>query len=402
MAGEVPERFLTLPAPEAHGLFGILRHGFVNQDLQRRNIPHHPAEASLRLHIPQKVDVTAVIHVGGRELHLRHARGTGRGVSATSEPHHGRILVLLGTHRGLELRHLALRLVGRYIAAGTQPGLSQMVQGRPDKVTDDIRLLLHVLPVGIGLVGIGFGPYDHPVGEFCMVAFVKMAEVVVTAHIQMLESVLGIVPFQVDVSACNALGDQAGGIQLTDLVAELFADPGGILDAPVRDFIADAPKDDGRMVPVPQHHIGKVAFPAFNEELGVVVCILGLFPHVGELVHYQQAQFVAGFQEIAGRRVVGAADGIVAAFLELAHPAVFGRAVSGGSQQAVVVMDAAAPEKDRLTVDAETVLGVTRDGANAETLLVAVQEGAVLVFQLHTGGIEMGMLRVPEAGPLHL
>ena len=167
---------------------------------------------------------------------------------------------------------------------------------------------------------------------FPVIPFDIMGQVVVAGQVEVLEGLGGIVPLQVDIGARDALRHRACRVQCAHLGRQHLADAGGVRDAPVGDLVADAPHHDGRVVAVAHQHRGEVALPVVLEELRIIVDVLGLLPHVRKLIHHQQAQLVAGVQEIAGRRIMGAADGIEAGVLELANAAVFGRAESGRAE----------------------------------------------------------------------
>ena len=150
------------------------------------------------------------------------------------------------------------------------------------------------------------------------------------------------------------------------------------------------------MVAVAEHHRREIALPVVPEELCVVVHVLGQLPHIGEFVHHQQAQLVAGVQEMAGRRIVGAAHGVEAGVLELAHAAVFRRAVGLGAEQAVVMVHAASLEEQRFTVELKPFRGVDFNRTDAEAGLVAVEFHVIFRKQADFCGVKRRTVRRPE------
>ena len=117
---------------------------------------------------------------------------------------------------------------------------------------------------------------------------------------------------------CIRDSHQAGGIQGADEV-RLGLHPifrvGGAVG--LGDLVAEGPAVDAGVVPVPTDGGLDVPLPPVLEPQVVVVAVLANAPAVEELVDDVDAQLVAGVQLRLGGRVVGGADGIVAAFPQL-------------------------------------------------------------------------------------
>ena len=133
----------------------------------------------------------------------------------------------------------------------------------------------------------------------------------------------------------------------------------------------------------------------------VVSGVFGVGPHVAELVHHQDAQAVAAIQQGLAGGVVGGADGVEAGLLQAAYPELLGVGQSGGADDAVIVVDAGAPELGLHAVDAQAATGVGGDGADAEGALGPVQLGAVFGEGGHPA-VEAGAVRAPEGGGVHI
>lgn len=179
-------------------------------------------------------------------------------------------------------------------------------------------------------------------------------------------------------------GDGAGGVE----VADRFDEKRGDFSA---GFISNRVNDDGGVVAVPDDPGGEVFFPMLVEEAGAVV-VGGFFdPAVEDLVHDEEAEFVAEIVEVVWEGVMGGADGIAAHVLEeLEFPAEeVGRPCAADGATFPVFADA---EKfGDLAIEVEAGGGVPLDGADAEA-------GAELVGFAEAGdeGIESGSFDAPE------
>ena len=86
---------------------------------------------------------------------------------------------------------------------------------------------------------------------------------------------------------------------------------------------------------------------------------------VAVLVHDQHAQAVAGVEELGGGRVVRAAVGVGAHFLQPAHAEIPERVRHGDADPGVVLVVADALELERLVVEEKALVGVEADRAEA-------------------------------------
>ena len=86
--------------------------------------------------------------------------------------------------------------------------------------------------------------------------------------------------------------------EVKDEVGLLERERVGLGVAPLlKHLVADAPYDDGGMVAVAHHEVAQVFLMPFGEITGIVVGGLLLAPHVECLVHHEQAERVAKFEQ---------------------------------------------------------------------------------------------------------
>ena len=157
------------------------------------------------------------------------------------------------------------------------------------------------------------------------------------------------------------------------------------------------------MVVVAGNHILKVFFPALLK--GDVQAKAGAAhnPLVKGFLHNQHTQLIAGVQERRAKGVVRGADGIKAAFLHQANPAALGGGMVSRTENAQVMVDAAALHRAGLTVQQQTGLAAYLNRADANALLCRV--GGAVGGDVHAQGVEGGRFRRPRrnavGGKLH-
>ena len=149
------------------------------------------------------------------------------------------------------------------------------------------------------------------------------------------------------------------------------------------------------MVAVAENHVGNIPLPPIVEpEVVIVLTALESPPAVEGLVHDDHTDLVADLQQVEGGGIVGDADGVEARFLEPRELTAAGGGVVGRAQHAVIVVDTAAAELDRLAVDLQAVVHICGNGTHAEAGLVSVHLGAVLKDH-GAEVVEVGVLGVP-------
>ncbi len=128
--------------------------------------------------------------------------------------------------------------------------------------------------------------------------------------------------------------------------------------ADLRNFVAGAVEHHAGVVVVLGHHLSRRVLPELGEIQAEVVGVLGLVPHIRQLVHHQNTHVITGFQQGRPRRMVGAANGVEARLLQLFHAETLGLVEVRAADNAVVVMNAGSPELHGLAVDAKPLAGV--------------------------------------------
>ena len=132
----------------------------------------------------------------------------------------------------------------------------------------------------------------------------------------------------------------------------------------------------------------------------VVVDGLLFVPHIEGLVQQQHTQPVADLHQRQRRGIVGHPQCVEAGLLQQPDLPLLGRREGSCAQNAVVVVDAAAPELHGLAVEPEAVDGVGGNGADAEGSLRRVGDRAV-------GGdggpqpVQVGIFRAPQGRVFH-
>ena len=105
------------------------------------------------------------------------------------------------------------------------------------------------------------------------------------------------------------------------------------------------------MVHVFFHHPSQILPMIFFKIPRVIPFGFGDIPLVKRFIHHIQAQFVAGVQKRGGAGIVRAADSIISRFFQNTYLPILRVGKSAGPQQTVIVVDTAAPQFDRGSVD---------------------------------------------------
>ena len=129
--------------------------------------------------------------------------------------------------------------------------------------------------------------------------------------------------------------------------------------------------------------------------------VFGRDVEVARFVHDEHSQSVAYVEKLLGWRVVGAADGIDAHFLELAHAELPKGGRHGDADSRVVLMVADALDFQRLVVEIKTRGGIEAQGAESTRCDHAV-ENTVALFDHGLHRIHGGRIHRPEARVLDL
>ena len=183
-------------------------------------------------------------------------------------------------------------------------------------------------------------------------------------------------------------GDGAGGVEIADGFDEVRGDFSA-------GFISYGVDDDAGMIAVANDPGGEVFFPMLMEEAGAVVVGGFLDPAVEDLIHDEDAEFVALVVEEGREGVVGGADGIDAHVLEeLELPAeeIGGPCAADGATFPVL---ADAEEFGDFSIEVEAGGGVPFDRADAEGGGDLIDD-LVAFVKAGDEGVEGGRFGAPE------
>lgn len=151
------------------------------------------------------------------------------------------------------------------------------------------------------------------------------------------------------------------------------------------------------MVIIARNHGGDLVLPLVFEEEVLVIGPLALPPCVEGFVDNVKAEFVAGLEQCRAWWIVGAADCIVTRLFENPNFAKLDSPCAYGSDDAVVVMQAPAFEKDGLTVNLEALNTIDGNGAQTEYGGGGVVYGSVNK-NIGCQRVEMGRVGAPKFG----
>ena len=220
-----------------------------------------------------------------------------------------------------------------------------------------------------------------------------------------------------------AKGGGTGGVNLFDPVNEVLGDGGIVAVTSVghalEDLITQRVHDDGGGVLVlVDHGLDVILGPGHAglaaqdvvvlgdghvEPLGVVlgVAVLGQSPGVEGLVDEHDALAVGNLHQLRSGGVMGDADGVAAHLLQNLHLALDGAVPGLGAQSALVVVHAHALELGGLAVELKTSGVVELGPAEAELGGIGVHH-LVVHQHLGDGGVQVGVVSVPQLGAVHL
>ena len=207
----------------------------------------------------------------------------------------------------------------------------------------------------------------------CVIRFVLAPLVVVATDIQILKCRVCVRPWPRLSAMEEELeeeryrhGDGSGRIEASDAIDQLpgSGDPGRIRT--LWNFIANAPEDDAGMISIAEHHRVDIALPPLFEIPVIVFRILGSFPHVERLIDHQHTEPVASVQKGRRRRIVAATNRVKTIRLHQFDAAFFGAINSNRTQDSVVMVQATAPQLERLAIDAKTLCRVDFDFSDSK------------------------------------
>ena len=154
----------------------------------------------------------------------------------------------------------------------------------------------------------------------------------------------------------------------------------------LRNLIAYAPHDDGRMVAMMEQEVGDILLSPFIEEACVAVLALRILPHVKAFRHHHHAHGVADLHLHLGRHIVCGADSVASHVLHQPYLAYERGFVDSGAERSEVMVQANALQLAAYAIELEASVLADFHGTDAERsdylvnkLVVAVQSGTYLV-----------------------
>ena len=166
------------------------------------------------------------------------------------------------------------------------------------------------------------------------------------------------------------------------------------------DLIARAPQHDGRVVPVAADEAGYVPLRPFVEVVAVSVGSLVLLPLVEDLIHHQEAQFVAQVHEFRRVGIVRGPNGVAAHRLQDLQPPFPNPLRHRLSHRTAVVMQADAVQFHLLAVQQESLVHVELSPPNPKNRVVLVDHPVLFP---HRGAhpVKIGIVRRPQVRLVH-
>ena len=195
----------------------------------------------------------------------------------------------------------------------------------------------------------------------------------------------------------DGVGDKAGIVQLSQRICQTAADARALRPGQFFNFVADAVKGYTGVVVVFGYHGLQVLLPLGFKAGGIVMRCLAVQPCVEGLLPHQHPQSVTGLQHGLGHGVVSHAQRIEAGFLTQRYPPPFCVGKGGRAQDAVVVMDTAPSQQERLSVQPQAMQRVKLKLTDAKGALCAVHR-LIATQQGHMAGVKLRVLRRPQGG----
>ena len=207
---------------------------------------------------------------------------------------------------------------------------------------------------------------------------------------------------------CHGTGDGAHFVMPVNSVHQFFYNGVSTRLVHLGNFIADAPQEDGGVIPVPPDEIRQIPFRAPVENFRVVVNMSGLhfpvckrsdpdrfLPFVKSLVKHKDTLFIAGVEKFFGRRIVGCADRVASVFLQNSELACDAFSCYSASQGAAVGMKREAFDLVWTAIEQAAFFRIEYHGTEAETAGETVYD-IPLQGDFRQQRVEMRGFRRPE------
>ena len=200
--------------------------------------------------------------------------------------------------------------------------------------------------------------------------------------------------------AAADMDGQASGVELLCQADECGV-AGGDFGPLFLGLVAGGPEDEGGVVEVAVDHALQLAFGGVERGGAIFLALLQAVPPVeGDLVHGEQAEFVAQVEFTGMVRVVAEADKVGAGVFHGEQIFANGCQVGGHGAFGGVLVAVETGEVDRLVVEEELIVACF-DAAEAEADGLHV-DGVLLGDEFDAGGVERGIGRRPEVDSAEL
>ena len=169
-----------------------------------------------------------------------------------------------------------------------QTGFTQIIDGCPHKVSNQIGVLVNQIPVLCRFLGNRFAAVHHSFGKTCVIFLVFFPLIVVAGNVEIAECSFRVF-FPAEMSSvpkCVDCGGGAGSVIFFNGCDEFLCNHfSSRFVCTFGYFITDAPHDNGWMVSVSAEHGCHVMFAPFVEILVIILRTFGLLPLVEYFVN---------------------------------------------------------------------------------------------------------------------
>ena len=247
--------------------------------------------------------------------------------------------------------------------------LAKVIDSGPYKIAKHIAQPVRGTPTIVGFDGKGLRAHHDPIWKPLVIYFILLPLVVVPAHIQMQESrIIGLPLGQVVVVwPRDRHDDRPYRVDTLHRVPEFFGDGHSCRFPPAIDLVADAPENDAGMISIPHQHALEISFPPVLEIEMIVVDIFAEVPAIKRFIDNHHPQPVTCVEKGGRGRVMTGSNSIESVGLQYLYTPLLCPVECGGAENAVIVVHAAAFKLHLLPVDAQAMLDIDLDTANAKS-----------------------------------
>ncbi|CCZ11385.1 putative uncharacterized protein [Prevotella sp. CAG:1092] len=181
------------------------------------------------------------------------------------------------------------------------------------------------------------------------------------------------------VGTVDALSDRTRRVELMADILKVLSHFCAALHALLRNFVADAPHHDRRMVAMSQHKVCHVLVAPLLEESGVAIFAFRINPHVEALGHDHHTERIAKVHLHLAWHIVRGANGVGTHILHEFDLAYESSLVDSSTKRSEVVVQANALDFSRCAIKLETILLAHANRAHAKLLSGFVYHLIILI-----------------------